>query len=154
MHVGALGWVGFMVFGMAYYLVPKLWNTQLYSKKLANAHFWIGLIGIVLYALSMWTSGVSQALMWLATKADGTLAYPDFMEIVIANMPMYWIRALGGLLYVVSVVIMFYNLFKSLAGKSVAEEKVVEAPRLTPQCPGDMARAELFGSGGDRKSVV
>ncbi len=150
-HVGALGWVGFMIFGMAYYLVPKLWNTELYSKRLANVHFWIGLIGIVLYALSMWTSGVSQALMWFATNPDGTLAYPDFMEIVIANIPMLWIRALGGTLYIASIVIMFYNLYKSIVGKSIAEEKVYEAPRLSALTPIDLAKEELFQIDGRPK---
>lgn len=128
-HVGALGWVGFMTFGMIYYLVPKLWKTELYSKKLANAHFWVGIVGIALYALSMWTSGITQALMWFAMDSKGHLVYPDFLETVQAIKPMLWIRAFGGLLYVSSVFIMLFNLWKSLAGAKVSDPiRVMAAP--------------------------
>jgi cytochrome c oxidase cbb3-type subunit I/II len=124
-HGGALGWNGFMAFGMAYYLIPKLWNTELFSKRLANMHFWIGTIGIVLYYTSMWASGLTQGLMWRALDAQGKLLYPDFVETVTRIVPLYWVRALGGILYFIGWAIMIYNItktIKSSPGKS--EEKI------------------------------
>ena len=131
-HVGALGWVGFMIFGMIYYLIPKLWHVQLYSKKLANAHFWIGLTGIVLYALSMWTSGITQAVMWFAVNKHGMLVYPDFTETVTAIKPFYIIRAIGGGLYLFSVFMMMYNFLRSIAHTKNLEDEEAEAPALRP----------------------
>ncbi len=88
-HVGALGWNGFLTFGILYWLVPKLWKTNLYSKKLANFHFWIGFLGIVFYALSMWFAGVTQSLMWKQFTPLGVLQYPNFLETVLQIVPMY-----------------------------------------------------------------
>jgi cytochrome c oxidase cbb3-type subunit I/II len=113
-HGGTLGWNGFLTFGMLYYLVPKLYKTDLYSKKLANAHFWIGTIGILLYIISMWTSGITQGLMWRAIDGTGHLVYPDFVETVIRIIPLYWIRALGGTLFLIGFLIMCWNFFKTI----------------------------------------
>ncbi len=129
-HVGALGWVGFMTFGMIYYLIPKLWKTTLYSKTLANAHFGMATIGIILYAVSMWASGITQGLMWFATKADGTLLYPDFMETVIAIKPAFAIRAIGGVLYIAGLLVMFYNMFKSIHRAAIVEPEQLTIARL------------------------
>jgi cytochrome c oxidase cbb3-type subunit I/II len=96
-HGGTLGWNGFMTFGMLYYLVPKLWNTNLYSNKLATQHFWISTIGILIYIISMWTAGVTQGLMWRALDETGRLVYPDFVETVTRIVPLYWVRAVGGM---------------------------------------------------------
>jgi cytochrome c oxidase cbb3-type subunit I/II len=112
-HGGALGWVGFMVFGMIYWLVPRLFQTQLYSKKLATTHFWIATIGIVLYVVSMWASGISQGLMWRAFDETGRLQYPDFLETVTRLIPMYWVRALGGAMYVAGILIGAYNVYRT-----------------------------------------
>ena len=112
-HGGALGWVGFMIFGMVYWLVPRLYQTQLHSKKLATTHFWIATIGIVLYVVSMWAAGISQGLMWRAFDETGRLQYPDFLETVTRLVPMYWVRALGGSLYVAGILIGAYNIFKT-----------------------------------------
>lgn len=131
-HVGALGWVGFMTFGVMYYLIPKLWRKPLYSKSLANAHFWLGFTGIVIYALSMWTAGITQPLMWFATKADGTLLYPDFMETVLAIKPAYLVRALGGVLYLSGVIVFFVNFLKSIAGATDLADTKAEAAALKP----------------------
>ncbi len=131
-HVGALGWVGFMIFGMIYFLIPKLWNRPLYSKSLANAHFWIALTGIVIYALSLWVAGITQGLMWFATTKDGVLAYPDFMETVTAIKPAYLLRGLGGLLYLGGLVMMFYNMLRSIAGVKNLEDTEASAPALAP----------------------
>ena len=112
-HGGALGWVGFMTFGMIYWLVPRLFQTKLYSKKLATTHFWIATIGIVLYIVSMWASGITQGLMWRAFDETGRLQYPDFLETVTRLMPMYWVRALGGSLYITGVLLGAYNIYKT-----------------------------------------
>lgn len=113
-HGGALGWNGFMIFGMLYYIVPKLWNTELYSKKLAEQHFWLGLVGIILYYVSMVTAGVTQGLMWKAIDGNGLLVYPDFIETVVRIIPLYWVRALGGTLYIVGFSLMVYNIVKTI----------------------------------------
>ncbi|MDG0816016.1 cytochrome-c oxidase, cbb3-type subunit I [Bdellovibrio svalbardensis] len=113
-HSGTLGWNGFLVFGMIYYLVPRLWKTELYSKKLLENHFWIGLTGVLLYYISMVTAGITQGLMWRAVAKDGTLVYPDFIETVVRIVPLYWVRALGGTLYIVGFLMMCYNIFKTI----------------------------------------
>ncbi len=114
-HSGALGWVAFIIFGMSYYLVPRLWNTNLYSEKLANIHFWVGTVGIILYVVSMWIAGVTQGLMWAEFDQDGLLVYPNFIETLVRLMPMYYIRVIGGTLFFVGVCIMLYNVAKTIA---------------------------------------
>lgn len=129
-HVGALGWNGFLTFGMLYWMIPRMFKTQLYSKKLATMHFWIGTLGIVFYAVSMWWAGLTQSLMWKEFTPLGILQYPNFLETVLQIVPMYMIRAVGGLLYFIGVIMMSYNLIKTVKqGKFVAEEKD-EAPAL------------------------
>ncbi|TVR04496.1 MAG: cytochrome-c oxidase, cbb3-type subunit I [Deltaproteobacteria bacterium] len=116
-HAAALGWNGFMAFGMMYWLVPRLWKTKLYSMKLANVHFWMGTVGILVYALAMYSSGISQGLMWRAFDETGRLVYPGsegFVETMMAIVPMYWLRLVGGLLYFASVLIGGYNFVMTL----------------------------------------
>jgi len=128
-HVGALGWNGFMTFGMLYYLIPKLFNTPLYSKKLATNHFWIGTIGIVLYVIPMYWAGFTQATMWKQFTDEGTLKF-TFLETLTHIIPMYITRSIGGAIYLVGVFIMVYNLVKTVkAGEFVPEEEA-EAPAL------------------------
>jgi cytochrome c oxidase cbb3-type subunit I/II len=112
-HGGALGWVGFMTFGMIYWLAPRIFQSPLHSKKLATTHFWIATIGIVLYVLAMWVAGITQGLMWRAFDDTGHLQYPDFLETVTRLVPMYWVRALGGSLYIAGVLLGAYNLYKT-----------------------------------------
>jgi len=131
-HVGALGWNGFLTFGILYWLIPRLWNTKLYSVKMANVHFWIGFLGIVFYALSMWFSGITQSLMWKQFNDLGTLQYPNFLETVLQIVPMYIIRAAGGILYLAGVVLMIYNLIKTMKQGSFIAEESAEAPALHP----------------------
>jgi len=129
-HVGGLGWNGFLTFGILYWMIPKMWNIKLHSTKLANFHFWIGSLGIIFYALPMYASFFVQTLMWKQFTADGILAYPNFLETVTQIVPMYMLRAFGGLLYWVGVLVMLYNLYKTaVAGKFVANEEA-EAPAL------------------------
>ncbi len=131
-HVGALGWNGFLTFGILYWLIPRLWRTNLYSVKMANVHFWIGFLGIVFYALSMWFSGITQSLMWKQFNDLGTLQYPNFLETVLQIVPMYIIRAIGGTFYLAGVVLMIYNLVKTIKQGSFLAEENAEAPALHP----------------------
>jgi cytochrome c oxidase cbb3-type subunit I/II len=131
-HVGALGWNGFLTFGILYWLIPRLWRTNLYSVKMSNVHFWIGFLGIVFYALSMWFSGITQSLMWKQFNDLGTLQYPNFLETVLQIVPMYIIRAIGGTLYLTGVVLMIYNLIKTIKQGSFLAEETAEAPALHP----------------------
>jgi len=152
-HVGALGWVGFMTFGMIYYLIPKLWKRPIYSRSLANAHFWIGLIGILLYAVPLWIAGVTQALMWLAMDDQGALVYPDFMETVKSIMTMYYLRAIGGSLFIIGVLIMLYNFLRSIAGVKCSElvDTEIKAAHFSTVKPEDQI-SELFDKEGKPKA--
>ena len=118
-HSGALGWVAMVSIGAMYFLIPKLFDTKLYSLKLVETHFWIATIGIVLYITSMWISGIMQGLMWRAINNDGTLTY-SFVESVQAMHPFYIVRAGGGLLFLIGMLIMAYNIAKTIAqGKAI-----------------------------------
>ena len=120
-HGGTLGWNSFLLFGMLYYLVPKLWNRELYSKKLADVQFWIGFTGIMVYILSMWTAGITQGLMLQAINEKGRLMYPDFVATVVRIVPLYWVRALGGTMFLASLVMMIFNVTKTIAGAPASE---------------------------------
>lgn len=130
-HVGALAWNGFMAFGMIYWLVPKMFKTRLHSLPMANLHFWIGTLGIILYALPMYVAGFTQALMWKEFNPDGTLAYGNFLETVNEIMPMYWMRAIGGSLYIVGAIVMIYNIVVTIKNGSKVEDELAEAAALT-----------------------
>jgi len=126
-HSGALGWVGLVTMGSMYYLIPRLFGrTEMYSTRLINVHFWVSTIGIVLYIAAMWIAGVMQGLMWRAVGDDGTLTY-SFVESVKATYPFYAIRLLGGLLYLSGMLIMFYNMVKTIAGNK-AVDAAIPAP--------------------------
>ena len=114
-HAGALGWNGFITFGMIYYLIPKLWKREVYSQKLMTWHFWLGTIGIVIYVTAMYTAGITQGLMWRAFNDNGLLKYPDFVETVTKLAPFYYLRALGGFMYLTGVVLSIYNIFKTIS---------------------------------------
>ena len=131
-HGGALGWVGFMVFGMTYWLVPRLYQTKLHSKRLATLHFWTATIGIVLYVIAMWAAGITQGLMWRAFDDTGRLQYPDFLETVTRLVPMYWMRALGGSMYLAGLGIGIYNIIKTYRSRpeQYAETEVVVPPMV------------------------
>ena len=129
-HIGGLGWNGFLTFGMMYSLVPKMWNTKLYSVKMANQHFWLGTLGIIFYALPMYWSGVTQSLMWKEFTVEGFLRYGNFLETVTQLIPMYVIRAVGGLLYLVGVFIMIRNLMATAKQGSFMANEEAEAPAL------------------------
>ncbi|NIV31791.1 MAG: cytochrome C oxidase Cbb3, partial [Anaerolineae bacterium] len=114
-HSGALGWVGMIItFGSLYHLIPRLWNTELYSARLANFHFWLATLGTLFYIVAMWISGIMQGLMWRAFDEYGNLVY-TFAESVEAMHPFYAMRAFGGLIYLVGMVLMTYNCWKTIA---------------------------------------
>lgn len=118
-HSGAMGWNGFMAAGMFYWLAPRLWKTKLYSVGLANLHFWIGMVGILLYVAAMWVAGITQGLMLNATEGEGAvLKYPDFVETLNAIKPMMLARVVGGGLYLAGWVLMIYNLYRTIVGKA------------------------------------
>ncbi|MBX3197887.1 MAG: cytochrome-c oxidase, cbb3-type subunit I [Labilithrix sp.] len=135
-HSGALGWNGFMAAGMFYFLVPRLAGRPLYSRRLADLHFWIGTFGILLYMVAMWVSGVNQGLMWRATNPDGSLMYPTFVETLIAIRPMYWMRLIGGSMYLLGMVMMGYNLVRTGLTAKVVTTRVDVVPLApTPEVP-------------------
>jgi len=125
-HSGALGWVGMVTIGALYYLIPRLYNSEIYSVKLIETHFWMATLGIVLYITSMWISGIMQGLMWRAVNEDGTLIY-SFIETVDAMHPYYFIRLLGGLIYLAGMLVMAYNIARTIINKEPAV-----APVLAP----------------------
>ncbi|MBT3252214.1 MAG: cytochrome-c oxidase, cbb3-type subunit I [Candidatus Marinimicrobia bacterium] len=130
-HIGALGWNGLLTFAILYWLIPRLFNTKLYSVKLANIHFWVSTLGIVFYAIPLYWAGITQSLMWKQFTADGFLQYPNFLETVIQIIPLYGIRAIGGALYLSGMFILVYNLMKTVKSGSLIAEEEDQAPALT-----------------------
>ncbi|HVX52133.1 MAG TPA: cytochrome-c oxidase, cbb3-type subunit II, partial [Chitinophagaceae bacterium] len=133
-HVGALGWNGFLTFSVLYWLVPKMWNTTLYSKKMATTHFWIGTIGIVLYVVPMYWAGFTQSIMWKSFTEEGQLRF-QFLETVTHIVPMYLIRSIGGALYISGVFVMLYNLYKTAKQGSFVANEAAEAAPLVKGAP-------------------
>jgi cytochrome c oxidase cbb3-type subunit I/II len=128
-HVGGLGWNGFLIFGILYWMVPRMWATKLYSTQLANIHFWLGTLGIIFYALPMYVSGVVQSLMWKEFNPEGFLVYKNFLETTVQVLPLHVLRAIGGGLYLIGAILMTYNLIKTAyAGKFIANEQAEAAP--------------------------
>ncbi|MFI4896584.1 MAG: cytochrome-c oxidase, cbb3-type subunit I [Phycisphaerales bacterium JB059] len=141
-HAGALGWNGFMTFGMVYWLAPRLFQTKLWSPRLCSLHFWIGTIGILLYILSIYAAGITQGLMWRAFDESGRLAYPDFIETVTVLIPLYWIRVVGGSLYVLGVIMLCLNMFKTWRSRPAQYEEIVhEAAPLRREYEGKDPKA-------------
>jgi cytochrome c oxidase cbb3-type subunit I/II len=128
-HVGALGWNGFMTFAMLYWLMPRLFNTKIYSSKLMNTHFWLGTLGILLYAIPMYWAGFSQSLSWSEFTPDGTLRY-TFMDTLLHIKVLYLLRALGGTIYLSGFIVMLYNLIKTIKSGSLVAEEQAQAPAL------------------------
>ena len=129
-HVGALAWNGFLTFGMVYWLVPRLTKNKLWSTSLANLHFWIGTLGIVMYTLPMYVAGFVQASMWKQFNPDGTLTYGNFLETVQEILPMYWMRAIGGTLYILGAFVMLYNVVRTVRSGSKVTDELAEAAPL------------------------
>jgi cytochrome c oxidase cbb3-type subunit I/II len=150
-HVGALGWNGFLTFAILYWLVPRIYKTELYSKKLASFHFWIGTLGILFYAIPMYWAGFTQGLMLKEFTPEGILKYPSFLETTMRILPMHVMRSVGGTLYLTGVIVMAYNLYKTaVQGKLVANE-AAEAMPLTELNPE--AGAERWHRRLERKPI-
>jgi cytochrome c oxidase cbb3-type subunit I/II len=126
-HSGTIGWNYMIISGLLYFLVPKLWNKEIYSKSLATLQFWLATIGLILYIVSMWVAGITQSLMWRAIDVNGKLVYPNFIETVVKIVPMYWVRAIGGSFVLVSFLLMMFNLFKTIMAGSTDKIEVYEA---------------------------
>jgi cytochrome c oxidase cbb3-type subunit I/II len=136
-HAGAMGWNGFMTFGMLYWLAPRIFQTKLWSKKLAEAHFWIGTFGILFYIVPIYVAGITQGLMWRGFDETGRLLYPDFVETVMRLMPMYYLRSFGGAMYIFGVLLGGFNLFMTRrSGPKVYADVTDSAPALAPVYSG------------------
>jgi len=148
-HAGGVGWNYFFAAGMMYYLVPKLWKTTIYSVKLGNIQFWTGTIGLGMYYVAILVAGITQGLMWKALDGKGNLLYPDFVETVVRILPLYWVRVFGGLLIFISMLIMFYNMLKTIQGadKNNQEEDLytAKAPLWKTSANNDKGHRRLEG---------
>jgi len=144
-HAGALGWNGFMAAGLFYYLYPRIYRTKLHSRGAAELHFYIGTVGILLYVISMWVSGITQGLMWRAENEGGGLTYPNFIETLIAIKPMYWTRLVGGTLYLIGFLIMAWNLIMTAKNGSFADEEVTLTEIVEDAAPTVPWQAIAFG---------
>ena len=152
-HVGALAWNGFLSFGMIYWLIPRMTKTKLFSEKLANFHFWIGTLGIVLYALPMYVAGFTQASMWKQFKPDnGSLQYGNFLETVTQLMPMYWMRAIGGTLFLIGILVLCYNIIMTVKKGASVQDELAEAPALSVISPNRL-KGEKWHAWLERKPV-
>ncbi|MFI5222201.1 MAG: cytochrome-c oxidase, cbb3-type subunit I [Bacteroidia bacterium] len=145
-HVGALGWNGLLTFAMLYFIIPRIFNTTMYSKKLMNVHFWLATLGIIFYAIPMYVSGFMQGLMWKEFAADGSLMYPEFLKITLRILPLHVLRSLGGVLYLSGFLILVYNITKTiLQGKLIADE---------PAEAASLDRSKLFTGNEFWHSVI
>jgi cytochrome c oxidase cbb3-type subunit I/II len=129
-HIGALGWNGFLTFGMIYWLFPRMFGTKLYSNKLANLHFWLGTLAMLFYSLPLYWAGWTEASMWKQFTEAGDLVYPNYLEIVTQIMPMYWMRLFGGTLYFLGMFLLVYNIYKTVKAGSFVAMEAAEAPAL------------------------
>ncbi|HEY0054843.1 MAG TPA: cytochrome-c oxidase, cbb3-type subunit I [Pedobacter sp.] len=131
-HVGALGWNGFLTFAILYWIIPRIYQTELYSKKLLGFHFWIGLFGILFYAVPMYWAGFTQGLMLKEFTPEGMLKYPSFWESVLQILPMHRLRSIGGGLYLIGAIVMAYNLAKTMMKGTLLANEAAEAMPLAP----------------------
>ena len=130
-HVGALGWNGFLTFAILYWLIPRIYQTTIYSKKMVSFHFWVGTLGILFYAVPMYWAGFTQGLMLKEFTPEGLLKYPGFLATTLQIIPMHALRAIGGTLYLAGVIVMTYNLYKTMKGGTLLAEEPAEALKLT-----------------------
>jgi len=134
-HSGALGWNGLLAAGMFYWLIPRLYATKLHHRGAANFHFWTGTFGIMIYVVAMWVSGITQGLMWREVNPEGGLAFPNFVETVVKIIPLYWLRLVGGTIYLLGFVLMAWNLIMTArSGQPVeGEAEVPVEPAVDPE---------------------
>ena len=129
-HVGALAWNGGLAFAMLYYIIPRIYRTELFSRKLANMHFWFATLGILFYVIPMYFAGITQSLMWKEFTPEGILRYPVFLETVTQILPMYALRVVGGSLYIIGALIAAWNLIQTAKSGVLEANEATEAPAL------------------------
>jgi len=152
-HVGALGWNGFLTFGVLYWLIPRIYKTPLYSKKLAGFHFWIGTLGILFYAIPMYWAGFTQGLMWKEFTAEGLLKYPNFLATTLQIIPMHVLRSVGGALYLTGVIAMTYNLAKTMRSAKLVANEPAEAMALEKEIGHESAADRAWHRVLERKPI-
>ena len=138
-HTGALGWNGFLTFSVLYWLFPRLYNTKLWSVKLANYHFWIALLGMMFYVIPMYIAGITEGMMWKQFTKEGFLQYPNFLETVRQIIPLYRLRAVGGTLYIFGAWLMAYNLWRTARAGAVRARGARSRPSPTARSRPRMA---------------
>lgn len=143
-HSGALGWNGFLAFAIIYWMIPRMYRTTLWSEAMANAHFWMGTVGIVIYAITMWFAGVTQGTMQLSFTPEGTLMYRDWIEIVKASTPYYWLRFLGGSLYLTGMIMCAVNTVMTMRQGNFLAEEPAQAPALAGDTNHDQQIADAI----------
>ncbi|MFY0483464.1 cytochrome-c oxidase, cbb3-type subunit I [Flavobacterium sp. PLA-1-15] len=151
-HVGALAWNGFLAFGMIYWLIPRMTKGPLFSTKLANFHFWIGTLGIIIYTLPLYVAAFVQASMWKQFNSDGTLMYGNFLETVTQIIPMYWMRMIGGCMYIFGMFILVYNIYRTIRANKTVEDELAEAPELQ-KISSSRVKGEKFHPWLERKPI-
>ena len=144
-HIGTLGWNSMMNFGMIYWLAPRLFKTKLWSTKLANTHFWIATTGMLFFAIPLYFAGFTQALMWKQFTPEGYLAYPNFLETVTQILPMYYLRAFGGTLYFIGLILFVINVWKTIAAGKFVRYQEDEAPAKPAPKPNEAWHRKLEG---------
>jgi cytochrome c oxidase cbb3-type subunit I/II len=152
-HVGALGWNGFLTFGIIYWMIPKMYKNGLYSQKLASFHFWIGTLGILFYAIPMYWAGFTQGLMWKEFTPEGLLKYPNFLETTLRIIPMHIMRSIGGTMYLAGVIVMAYNIYKTMTLGKLVENEAAEALPL-PKMDETEAKKEFWHRKLERKPMA
>ncbi|KHJ38065.1 hypothetical protein PBAC_17700 [Pedobacter glucosidilyticus] len=152
-HVGALGWNGFLTFGVIYWMIPRMYKTSLYSQKLASFHFWIGTLGILFYAIPMYWAGFTQGLMWKEFTPEGLLKYPNFLETTLRIIPMHIMRSIGGTMYLAGVIVMAYNIYKTMTLGKLVENEAAEALPL-PKMDETEAKKEFWHRKLERKPMA
>ncbi len=153
-HIGALGWNGFIAAGMLYWLVTKLWKTELYSVKLANTHFWLGTLGIAFYAIPLYFAGFTQAFLWKQFNPDGTLVYGNFLETLTEILPMHSLRAIGGSMYLTGYLLLAFNIIKTVRGAEVkVTDELAEAAPLK-KVPSGRTAGEPVHTWLERKTIL
>jgi cytochrome c oxidase cbb3-type subunit I/II len=143
-HLGALAWNGGLAASMLYYIIPRIYNRPLHSLKLANFHFWIGTLGIVLYAIPMYWGGITQSLMWKQFTKEGALLYPNFLDTVTQIIPMYVMRSVGGAMYLTGFIVMGYNLLRTIRAGKLQPSELASAPSLKDETPVGQAAPGKF----------
>ncbi|WP_036692973.1 cytochrome-c oxidase, cbb3-type subunit I [Pedobacter glucosidilyticus] len=152
-HVGALGWNGFLTFGVIYWMIPRMYKNGLYSQKLASFHFWIGTLGILFYAIPMYWAGFTQGLMWKEFTPEGLLKYPNFLETTLRIIPMHIMRSIGGTMYLAGVIVMAYNIYKTMTLGKLVENEAAEALPL-PKMDETEAKKEFWHRKLERKPMA